>query len=182
MDYVHPLLGKQVSSAFVEGKLFESELTSTATQYFGDHCLEGRALMPFAAFLEIANAAAKECRGSDSVVVQDFTLQEPLFLSANMHKVQVLVGDGSVAVASERGTAWVKHAKGALRIAEPVSEVTDLSILRARCQEVVEPADLYRRLEAGGLRFGRGFRVVEAAWRGSDESVVFLRLPKEMHE
>jgi acyl transferase domain-containing protein/NADPH:quinone reductase-like Zn-dependent oxidoreductase/acyl carrier protein len=182
MDYLHPLLGKPVSSAFVKGKLFESEIASTSTQYFGDHCLEGRALMPFAAFLEIANAGAKESRGGDTVAIQDFTLQEPLFLSANTHKVQVLVGDGSVEIASERGTAWIKHAKAALRNAEPLSEVTDLSKLRERCQEVIEPADLYRRLEAGGLRFGPGFRVVEAAWRGSGESLAFLRLPKEMHE
>jgi acyl transferase domain-containing protein len=55
-DYVHSLLGRRSSSAFVKGKLFESELASTSTQYFADHCLEGRALMPFAAFLEIANA------------------------------------------------------------------------------------------------------------------------------
>lgn len=182
VDYVHPLLGKPVSSAFVTGKLFESELTSTSTQYFGDHCLEGQPLMPFAAFLEIANAGATESSGGDSLAIRDFTLQEPLFLTASPHKLQVLVGNGSIEIVSERGTAWVKHAKAGLRNAEPVSEVTDLSILRARCQEVVEPADLYRRLEAGGLRFGQGFRVVEAAWRGPGESLALLRLPKELHE
>jgi NADPH:quinone reductase-like Zn-dependent oxidoreductase/3-oxoacyl-(acyl-carrier-protein) synthase/acyl carrier protein len=181
-DYVHPLLGRRSSSAFVKGKLFESELSSTATQYFVDHAIDGRALMPFAAFLEIANAGVKQSRGDGPVAIQDFTVHEPLFLSAHPQKLQVLVGDSSVEIASERGAAWVKHAKATLRNAEPASEVTDLAKLRARCREVIEPADVYRRLEAGGLRFGKSFRVIEAAWRGSGESLALLRLPKEMHE
>ena len=181
-DYVHPLLGRRSSSAFVKGKLFESELSSTATQYFVDHAIDGRALMPFAAFLEIANAGAKQSRGDGSIAIQDFTLHEPLFLSAHPQKLQVLVGDSSVEIASERGATWVKHAKATLRNAEPASEVTDLSKLRARCREVIEPADVYRRLEAGGLRFGKSFRVIESAWRGSGESLALLRLTKEMHE
>jgi NADPH:quinone reductase-like Zn-dependent oxidoreductase/3-oxoacyl-(acyl-carrier-protein) synthase/acyl carrier protein len=182
MGYIHALLGRPVPSAFVKGRLFESELTSTSTLYFGDHCLDGQALLPFAAFLEIANAGARESRDGDSLAVHDFILREPLFLSANPRKLQVLVADGSVEIASERGTTWVKHAQGTLRNVEPISEVTDLSKLRARCREVIEPAEIYRQLEAAGLRFGRGFRVVEAAWRGSGESLTFLRLPKEMHE
>jgi NADPH:quinone reductase-like Zn-dependent oxidoreductase/3-oxoacyl-(acyl-carrier-protein) synthase/acyl carrier protein len=183
IDYVHPLLGRRGNSAFVKGKLFESELSSTATPYFADHAIDGRALMPFAAFLEIAHAGVKQSRGGDDpVAIQDFTLHEPLFLSANPQKLQVLVGDSSIEIASERGAAWVKHAKATLRNAEPASEVTDLSKLRARCHEAVEPADVYRRLEAGGLRFGKSFRVIEAAWRGSGESLALLRLPKEMHE
>jgi NADPH:quinone reductase-like Zn-dependent oxidoreductase/3-oxoacyl-(acyl-carrier-protein) synthase/NADP-dependent 3-hydroxy acid dehydrogenase YdfG/acyl carrier protein len=181
-DYVHPLLGRRSTSAFVRGKLFESELSSSATQYFVDHAIDSRVLMPFAAFLEIANAGVKQSRGDGSVAIQDFTLREPLFLSAHPQKLQVLVGDSSVEIASERGAAWVTHAKAMLRNAEPASEVTDLAKLRARCREVIEPADVYRRLEAGGLRFGKSFRVIEAAWRGAGESLALLRLPKEMHE
>lgn len=180
--YVHPLLGRLVSSGFINGSLFESELDPTSPSYLKDHSLGGQPLLPFAAFLEIANAAASHSRSGTAFAIHNFTLQEPLFVSSPSRKLQVLVTGDSVEIASERGSEWVRHAKGTLHDVPASTGSVDLSKLRSRCQQAINQTDIYRQLEAAGLRFGPGFRVIQQAWRGAGESLALLRLPSEMHQ
>ena len=180
--YVHPLLGRTVSSGFVKGSLFESELDPGSTPYLKDHALGDQPLLPFAAFLEIADAAANQGRSGTALAIRNFTLQEPLFFSSAPRKLQVLAAEDSVEIASERGSEWIRHAKGTLHDIPAVTGSADLPKLRSRCQETIDPAEIYRQLEAAGLRFGPAFRVIQQAWRRAGESLTLLRLPKEMHE
>jgi acyl transferase domain-containing protein/acyl carrier protein len=180
--YVHPLLGRTVSLGFIKGSLFESEIDPASTPYLKDHALGDQPLLPFAAFLEIANAAASQSRSGTAFAIRNFTLQEPLFLSSAPRKLQVLAAEDSVEIASERGSAWIRHAKGALHDVPVVTGRADLPQLRSRCQEAIDPAEIYRQLEAAGLRFGPAFRVIQQAWRGAGESLAMLRLPREMNE
>ena len=180
--YVHPLLGRPVSSGFIKGSLFESDLDLTSLSYLKDHALGDQPLLPFAAFLEVANAAASQSRSDTAFAIRNFTLQEPLFPSSSARKLQILAGGDSVEIASERGSEWVRHAKGTLHEVPAITGSADLSQLRSRCQQAIDPAEIYRQLEAAGLRFGPGFRVIQQAWRGAGESLALLRLPREMHE
>jgi len=177
-SYVHPLLGQALRSGFVKGRLFESELDQTSVPYLKDHALGDQPLLPFAAFLEIANAAAKVVRPDTVGVIRDLILQEPLFLSAVPRKLQVLVTEDTVEIASERGAEWVRHAKGVVRDRGAVSDVVDLATAKSRCRQAIAPVAIYDELEAGGLRFGPCFRVIQQAWRGAGECLALLRLPR----
>jgi acyl transferase domain-containing protein/NADPH:quinone reductase-like Zn-dependent oxidoreductase len=183
---VHPLLGRPLDSAFVEGKLFASELNAAATPYLRDHSLGERMLVPFAAFLEITAAAIRQSDGSGSAAsVRDFVIREPLFLSSDGCRLQVLAGEDSVAIASANAAGgWTTNARSSFERLETEAEpgVIDLAGLRGRCREERSPEALYETLERTGLRYGSAFRTIQSLWAGDGESLAFLRLSGELRE
>ncbi|MES2221024.1 MAG: SDR family NAD(P)-dependent oxidoreductase, partial [Acidobacteriota bacterium] len=179
---LHPLLGRKIDSAFVHGELFEADLSTVAASYLAEHTLGDRAILPFAAFLEVASAAIRNSAAQEGSRIQNFVVREPLFLSHDVCKLQVRVGDGTVEIASNAGHGWTVHAHGSI---EPVlAEETrqDLTDLRARLQKEISPGGIYRILEQSGLRYGVAFRTVDAVWSGEGESLAHLRLSRDFLE
>lgn len=177
---LHPLLGRRLHSGFVKGRLFETAMSTTSHMYLREHRIGQRPLLPFAGFLEMAQAAGKESMGGAPFAVRDFKLEEPLFLKAETTLVQTLVSGDQIEIASERDLVWSKHARGVLQKIDRSAPTADLSALRLRCGETVEPAEVYRRLESTGLRYGPAFRGVESVFRRSGESLARLRVPEEL--
>jgi len=179
---VHPLLGRRIDSAFIQGQLFESEVNTVAAGYLAEHSLGDHAILPFAAFLEVASAAVRQFAPNEENAIQDFVVREPLFLSRNRCVVQVRVGDGTVEMASTTGTAWTAHATGSIEPAKADIPPEDLTKLQARCQKEVSPDEIHRVLEQSGLRYGMAFRTIDAAWSGNGESLAHLRLSRDLHQ
>ena len=176
---VHPLLGKQIETGFLQGKLFESELDTLADSYLADHSLGQRPILPFAAFLEIAAAAIRQVDNSGKNSIRNFVVRDPLFLTSRGHRLQALVGDNSVEIASINGTRWTAHAKGSFQRSDSDATVHDLASVQARCQNEISPNAIYDRLERTGLRYGAGFRTMSAVRSGESESLAHLRLSDE---
>lgn len=179
---VHPLLGRRVRSGFVEGELFEAEIGTETVPYLRDHSLGDRPLLPFAAFLEMAWAAGRQSRGDARFAIEAMAVEEPLFVGTEVRAVQTLVSDTRIEIASERDGGWVRHARGAVRRVDEAAPSLDLAAVRARCSETIEPDEIYRRLEATGLRYGPTFRGLTSVRRGAGEILAEIRLPRELHE
>lgn len=179
--YIHPLLGRPFDSAFVKGRLFQSELAVGSTRYLADHRLADQVILPFAAFLEIARAAVAKTRENTKFLIRDFTLRDPLFLSSEPRKLQVLTGENQIEIASESESGWLRHGGASVHESETVSSGTDLAALQTRFPEEIDPGEIYRRLESTGLTYGPRFRVIQKAWRAPGESLALLRLPQELH-
>ncbi|MDR5728643.1 MAG: SDR family NAD(P)-dependent oxidoreductase [Terriglobia bacterium] len=175
---VHPLLGKQIESVFIQGKLFESELDTFADSYLADHTLGYRPILPFAAFLEIAAAALRQIDKSGSSI-RNLVVRDPLFLSSGGCRLQVLVTDGSIEMASVSGTRWTTHTKGSVQPSDRGIPIVDLAGLQASCQKEISANDIYDILERTGLRYGTAFRTIQAVWSGKGESLARLRLSEE---
>ena len=180
VNYVHPLLGKRVDSAFIKGLLYESDLNTSATPYLADHSLGDRVLVPFAAYLEIAAAAIRQMDQFGKSSIRNFVVREPLFLSTTGCRLQVLVDDGKVEIASMSGAGWTTNARCSLQLADVEAPYIDLDTVRARCKKEISPADIYRSLERTGLRYGATFRTVHSLWAGQRESLALLRLPDDL--
>jgi acyl transferase domain-containing protein/acyl carrier protein len=177
---IHPLLGRRIDSAFIQGQLFESDLNTSAAPYLSAHSLGDRAILPFAAFLEIACSAIRQLAPLEENAIQKFVVREPLFLSPARCVLQVRVGDGTVEMASAAGTGWTAHAQGSFESVRGDVPPEELTKLRARCQKEVSPEEIYRVLEQSGLRYGKPFRTIDAAWSGKEESFAHLRLSREL--
>jgi acyl transferase domain-containing protein/NADPH:quinone reductase-like Zn-dependent oxidoreductase/acyl carrier protein len=176
---VHPLLGKQIESVFIQGKLFESELDTFADSYLADHSLGHRPILPFAAFLEIAAAALRQIDKSGKSSIRNFVVRDPLFPTSAGSRLQVLAGDSSVEIASVSGTRWTAHAKGSFQPSDTEATGVDLANLQARCLKEISPNDIYDILERTGLHYGPAFRTMDAVWSGESESLARLRLSEE---
>ncbi|MGW8673280.1 SDR family NAD(P)-dependent oxidoreductase [Streptomyces niveus] len=169
----HPLLGAAVDVADGEGLLLTGRLSHSAQPWLADHALHGTALLPAAAFLELALHAGER---TGTPAVRDLTLVAPLPLPADgVTDLQLAVGpdDGTgsrtVRLHSRTGAdeGWTRHATGTLttRTEEPGSRLT------AWPPEGATPLDLtdvYGRLADGGYEYGPAFQGLQAAWRHGD--------------
>ncbi len=196
----HPLLGQLKSDAHVSGvQTWETEIGAARVSYLYDHRVQGAAVLPAAAYLELALAAARETFGAGAHAVEGFSFKKALFLSEQGERtLQTVVapempGTASCKIyslADERrhGAAeWTLHAEGIFRVAhsEVDSSTPDGSEgvregreeLTARCREGIESADLYRVMHERGLEYGPNFQAVLSLQRGEREAVARLRVP-----
>jgi acyl transferase domain-containing protein/NADP-dependent 3-hydroxy acid dehydrogenase YdfG/acyl carrier protein len=125
----HPLLGAVVGLADGQGWLFTGRLSLETHPWLADHVMMGVALLPGAAFLEMAFRVCAEVEGCESV--QELTMEAPLVLVENgAVQLQVAVaepddsGRRQIAIYSRAERAaldglsaqegWMRHASGVL--------------------------------------------------------------------
>ena len=77
----HPLLGRHFKSAHPAGTHFwETTLDKNSLPYLDDHRIQGVAVLPASAYVEMALAAAVEVFGAQSVALKDIEFRKALFL------------------------------------------------------------------------------------------------------
>ncbi|WP_203794796.1 SDR family NAD(P)-dependent oxidoreductase [Actinoplanes derwentensis] len=115
-DAGHPLLGALVPLVDGGGVLLTGRLSVRTHPWLGDHVVNGAALLPGTALLELAVQAAHHT-GCDTV--EELTLHEPLVVpDRGSAQVQVQVGDADeqgrreVRIHSRQNDDWRHHASG----------------------------------------------------------------------
>lgn len=185
-DTGHPLLGSRLRSALDE-KLFDNVLRSDRPAYLVDHQLYGAVVVPGAAFMETALAAATAAFGPGAHRLTNVTIQEPMVLPEDADvPMQVIVKPEGATRASFRLVSqrderdWRTHATGALMLEAGDATLLDaqsLDDIRARLRDEVDMSDFYTRLKDVGLGYGPAFRGVAHMWRGDNETLGEIRLP-----
>src|SRR5690606_402722 len=130
--------------------------------YLADHCVYDHAVLPAAAYLEMAVSAATRAFKSPRVTLEQVRIKEPLFVSDAPRSVQVVVSPSQSTFRilslsdQESGDVWTLHAEGQVRVVEeqeaPASE--PLAEITARCSEPVSKSVYYQRLHEQGLQYG----------------------------
>jgi natural product biosynthesis luciferase-like monooxygenase protein len=93
----HPLLGRRLKDlAHLPGcRFWEIELDRRALPYLGEHVIQGAAVLPIAAYVEMALAASGEALGAGPHLLTAIEFQKILFLSENgARTVQVALSPG----------------------------------------------------------------------------------------
>jgi acyl transferase domain-containing protein/acyl carrier protein len=184
---LHPLLGQKVRSAIKE-TLFESELSINLQPFLVGHQVYGIVILPGAAYLEIALAAAKVAFGSGSSL-QQVLIQEPLIIPEDASRVVQLiltpegVGQASFQILSQADdvSSWIQHATGKIQAGQTNSgEIVSLKDFQARFQEELSVKTYYQHLRNRGLEYGQSFQGIEQLWRRDGEALGRIRLPLEL--
>ncbi|HWO67185.1 MAG TPA: type I polyketide synthase, partial [Umezawaea sp.] len=186
----HPLLGGVVEVAD-DGSVVLTGVLSTGTHpWLADHVIEGVALLPATAFLELAFAA---CEHTGAEGVAELTLRAPLPLSEG-RPVRVQVG---VAAADDSGShrftvhsrpndddpasAWTEHAAGLLGPVKGTPVATGLPWPPEGA--VAEPVDdAYPALADLGYGYGPVFRGLKSLWRAGTDVLAEIALPDADHD
>ena len=187
----HPLLGAAVELADAEGGglLLTGRLSLATHSWLADHQIGGVALLPGAAFLELALRAADQVEAAG---VEELTLGAPLVLpQRGAVAIQVSVsgpdeeGRRDISIHSrpeaEEEETWTLNASGSLSerafgLAEP------LDAWPPEGAEAIEVADLHDRLADAGLEYGPIFQGLSAAWRQGERIYAEISLPEESAE
>ncbi|MDI4664966.1 type I polyketide synthase [Xanthobacter autotrophicus] len=191
----HPLLGAPFAAAQGGALFWDGEIDISSLPWLSDHALSGMPVLPGAAYLEMALAAAREAMPGQGthgqgVVLEDARFEKMLLLPAGeARRVQVTLartsGDGAqVAVLSrpvqdegDRDDGWTLHARIGVRQAAPQAPAAPAPVM----DEGAMPIDLagfYDRFAAGGLDYGPAFRGVRALRAGASEAWAEVALPQ----
>lgn len=192
----HPLLGHHVQLAGAAGShVWESTVSASAPAFLGDHRVQGVAVHPGAAWIEMALASAAQAHGGRTAALRTVEFQRVLALDdADATTIQLRTsgasGDGASFSAyarpaddTRRRPAWTLYATGTIEPGERAAEdlpALDLDAVRARCASPFAPADLYADLGARGLEYGPSFQAVERLWRGEQEALATLAAPPQI--
>ncbi len=181
----HPLLGWRLESALHAGTRFwQTEIALERQSFLADHRVQGAVVLPAAAYLEAALAAAEDCLGAEAAVeLAGVEFEQALFLAPGQPRRSQLAlspdGEGAFQFRflTAREDGWLCHSRGRVRgvlEGESGGDLPALEAARGRCRQEADSEAPYRQLEALGLEYGPSFRRLAALHRGDGEAVAAL--------
>lgn len=195
--HFHPLLGQRVQSALnIKEILFESWPGSDATAFLKHHHVYQTAILPAAAYLEMALAAgAAVFDEPESLVIEDFVILQALTLPEDeVQTVQfILIPSGvqassfqiySLATTDEekKESFWKLHSSGNIAFQKQDAEPdrVDLTALRARCTEEASVEVYYQQYRERDIDYGSSFQAIRQLWRHEGEALGQIQLPEAL--
>lgn len=180
---LHPLIDKNVST--LDEQRFTTELSCTDL-LLKDHCVDGKIMLPGAAMLEMARAAAGMSGLDDFVSIVDTVWEKPVVVLPE-HAMQLSISlvpeDFGVeySIWSKEGNGKREiHAHGKLVEQEQKAEAStgkiDLGSIFAACPEYVSSDQCYQIFEEFGLKYGPTFRTLEFLHCAQAQAIGKLRL------
>lgn len=205
----HPVLGRRLRSPVHTDIVFEGHVDRQAVDYLDDHEINGRIILPGAAYLELAMAVGRRIMDSpgdtgveapDGISLIDVAFEQPLDATDDPSEIQVVVSDPEGDVRelqihgfNESTETWTLHATGRLTtnrapavgsaVSEPVGQspaAEDWSRVRARCTTEVSPSAVYASLRSRGINFGPTFLAVRQLWQTAGEAIAEIELPESV--
>ncbi|MEE6179161.1 type I polyketide synthase [Mycobacterium sp. 050134] len=180
----HGLLGAVLRRPDPGGVVLTGRISTAAQPWLADHAVSGTAILPGAAFVELAVRAGDEV---GCAAIDELTLSAPLVLPvAGSVRIQVVVGPDEsgrreVSVyssAAQDDSVWTRHAQGTLTVGS-VPAAGDLSVWPPVGAVPVDVSDAYGRLAGRGYEYGRAFRGLRALWRRGDEIFAEVAVPDD---
>jgi phthiocerol/phenolphthiocerol synthesis type-I polyketide synthase C len=164
---VHPLLGwrlKEMDAAW------ENTLDPATLDWLADHQVGGAIVLPGAAYVEMALAAAREWFGKDRFELEQLDIIAPVVFDADHARTlrfEFSPRDGAFHIRSRQRLSeddWSLNAAGRILGAPAAAaEAQDLSIEPPGEASVVDRETHYRLTAAIGLEYGPAFQGLEAA-------------------
>ena len=192
----HPLLGRHFTSPHcAETHFWEGSLDKTSLSFLDDHRIQGVAVLPASAYLEMALAAAGEVYGAQSVILRDVEFRKALFLTEGAtHTIQMVLSQAAGGAAcfhiysraggvTNPSKSWTLHVTGKVclqqdnGIISPSATHETLADMQARCTETISGEEYYRRLRESGVDYGPFFQSIVRLWRNGGEVLGEVRAP-----
>ncbi|MCZ7416624.1 type I polyketide synthase [Streptomyces sp. WMMC897] len=177
----HPLLGRHEQQGPVHR--WEGTPDPAAHDRLRAHQVQGAAVFPATAYLELAQAAHRRLSGeSVSLELQDVRFRSGLYLQPEPPTLRTDVDTSqvpwtfSVSSAQPEGD-WLVHATGTLAPASAPPATVDLDAVLDRCTTVVPGAEFYALNAARGNDWQGDFRCLTRLWTGPGELLAVLRTP-----
>ncbi|HEU5380162.1 MAG TPA: type I polyketide synthase [Ktedonobacteraceae bacterium] len=184
LTQVHPLLGQRMSAAH---PTWELELSPHLLPYLTDHRIQENVLLPGAAFVEMALAAAREVFGDGEYAVEELAFRKALFLAeASDARLQTVLNQqqATVEIYSYTPTAapearWTLHASARLRQhqASDIATQLDLSAISERCTGQTSREEFYQQSQQMGFQYGPAFQAIQHVDVGTGVAIARLEVP-----
>ena len=193
----HPLLGHQIHSPIEQHQQiiqFQSTIQSNSPAYLNDHQVFDQVLFPGTGYVEIALAAGAEVFTSESLILEDVAIEQPLVLEPKQHHIiQVLLYPDtdahyrfeiySLVDDDEQKCEWTLHASGRISSGNNiVDEPINISALQNEFNQELPVQPFYDKLHTSGLNYGSSFRAIQQLYAHEQTSLAHIQLSNHLHE
>jgi phthiocerol/phenolphthiocerol synthesis type-I polyketide synthase C len=182
LEQVNPILDHALLGFRQNGPIpsWLNHLDTTLFPFLADHRVDGVPVLPAAAIIDMALAAARANHsGAAALELQDLELRRPITLDGAHEMRSTLLPDGDWQIAGRRRLAdepLVVHAMARLTVA--ASDRPLLTFDNSVERRVVAGAELYRHAARLGLDYGESFRLVrKVVLSGGTQAMVLLTPP-----
>ncbi len=195
----HPFLSAVAKLPGDRGWLFTGRVGPQTAPWLSDHAVVGVAILPGAAFVELALRAGQEL-GAESL--SEMTLESPLVIEQDRStQIRLWVSDpdelarreiaiySCSAEAAGRGdeddAQWTRHASGVLASAAAADSPNGRAATLGSAGwppvgEAIELDGFYERGAESGVDFGPAFHGLRGAWRVGEEIFAEIALAEEL--
>ena len=183
----HPLLGVHIEVPSSQDHVWQADVGTEVSPWLADHKVFGQAIMPAAAFAEIALAAAAEAFGVpvDAVSINQLEVEQMLTLDDRVQLTTQLTrgADDKTRIeiysrTTNRG--WSRHATAKAELSAPGRSPDRPTPAAGRGETAIKPADLYALLRQTGQFHGPAFAALTQIHQLPDGSVeTEIALPDE---
>lgn len=155
---------------------------AAADRVLADHVVQGTAVLPGAATLELLRTEAARTLGSDVVELRNVVWQRPITAGAEGISALLRVrseGSGlACAIVDSKGDVFAQGAAGIFDARKAsASGRLDVVAVRQRCTRHVDAGTLYAGFGERGIAYGDAFRVICSLCCGDGEALAELQVP-----
>ncbi|MBE9064031.1 type I polyketide synthase, partial [cf. Phormidesmis sp. LEGE 11477] len=190
----HPLVGNYLPLAGSREKHFQNQLSAQSPEYIKDHCILGQVVLPGAAYVEMAIAAAQQWQKSDCLTLQQVAIEKALTFSdskentlqislipdsANQATIQIF-SQSSANETTDKAAA-ARHATATV-VTNEIVTVDRPSLASFQTTLLAHPvaiAPYYQTLSEQGLNYGTNFRVIQQLWQDEGQALSQIRLSED---
>ncbi|HXN10836.1 MAG TPA: acyltransferase domain-containing protein, partial [Steroidobacteraceae bacterium] len=176
----HPLLGYVLNQAELT---WENTLDTVKHRSLADHVVDESAVLPGAAFAELALAMALRWHSGGYAEIEDLEIRAPLVLAqepSRLLRCAVDPRDGQLSIKSReelKQEQWTLHAVGRiLREPSGIRLARTLGELPTRLPDFTAQTHHLLTVTAG-LDYGPAYRAIEHGWLEADTALAVLSLP-----
>ncbi len=193
----HPLLGYRLKDHEAS---WENQIDTMLFSYLNDHVVDGGAVFPAAAYVEMALAASSEWFGeteSDASPgghweIENLEIRAPIVLDhSKVIRFKLFSKDGSFIISSRdrlTDNPWTENVVGRLvgKTSRKVPEKSLLETLIKNSNHTITSAGHYQLTETVGLSYGPTFQGIDEVWVSSEDNetevsaLARIKLPKEL--
>jgi acyl transferase domain-containing protein/NADP-dependent 3-hydroxy acid dehydrogenase YdfG/acyl carrier protein/ubiquinone/menaquinone biosynthesis C-methylase UbiE len=175
---LHPMLHRNTST--LREQRFSS-VFSGAEPFIRDHLFEGKALMPGAAYLEMAQVAGTLSGETFIGTIRDISWEQPLFIcdgSVEIH-IRITPVRDEIEFIAFTGTGDITniHSRGRLSLESVEFGEYPVASIKASCKTVYNQNRFYEKYPQGPLVYGTAMKVVREIRHSYDQAVARVELP-----
>ncbi len=188
-DRAHPLLGYRLND---QEASWENQVDVEILPYLNDHVVDGGAVMPAAAFVEMALAASKEWFADDENQEQQWEIENleiraPIVLDhGKTLRFKLFPKDGSFTISSRdrlSDSQWSENVVGRLlgKTNKKRPENYAVTSYIANTAHTLSSQGHYRLTESVGLSYGPTFQGVEEVWVSSLSALAKIKTGSQLN-
>ena len=181
----HPLLGSPVATPLKQ-QIFQQILTPTQPSFLQEHQVQGEAIFPGAAYLELALAAGMKTLKTSSVQLRNIAISRALSIAETATVLQTIVSPSEHShqveiysrTASEEDSNWILHCEGTLLATDASPPVRPIDAIKSALSSR-SASEHYAICERIGLIYSDRFRSLQAVWRKDGKALGQIQTLKE---